>query len=36
MNRERDIKLKTAECLAGYLELELVKKKKKSKKNGGK
>ena len=36
MNRERDIKLKTAECLAHYLELELAKKKKKSKRNNGK
>ena len=36
MNRERDIKLKTAESLAGYLELELVKKNKKSKKSVGK
>jgi ribosome-binding protein aMBF1 (putative translation factor) len=33
---ERDIKLKTAESLAHYLELELVKKKKKAKKNNGK
>ena len=31
MNRERDIKLKTAESLAEYLELELVKKKRKKK-----
>ena len=30
MNKERDIKLKTAESLAEYLDLELVKKKKKS------
>lgn len=29
MNKERDIKLKTAESLAEYLDLELVKKKKK-------
>ena len=36
VNRERDIKLKTAESLADYLELELVKKKKKTKKNNGK
>lgn len=36
MNRERDIKLKTAESLAHYLELELVKKKKRSKKTNGK
>lgn len=32
MNGERDIKLKTAESLATYLDLELVKKKKRSKK----
>ncbi len=32
MTGERDIKLKTAESLAHYLELELVKKKKKAKK----
>lgn len=36
MNRERDIKLKTAESLAEYLELELVKRKKKSRKTNGK
>jgi hypothetical protein len=28
MNRERDIKLKTAEQLCEYLELELVKRKR--------
>jgi hypothetical protein len=32
LNKERDIKLKTAESLAEYLELELV-KRKKGKKN---
>ncbi len=32
MSGERDIKLKTAESLAAYLDLELVKKKKRSKK----
>ena len=36
MNRERDIKLKTAESLAEYLELELGKRKKKSRKTNGK
>jgi hypothetical protein len=36
MNGERDIKLKTAESLASYLDLELVKKKKRSKKTNGK
>jgi transcriptional regulator with XRE-family HTH domain len=30
MNKERDIKLKTAESLAQYLDLDLVKRKKKS------
>lgn len=30
MNKERDIKLKTAESLAEYLDLELVNKRKKS------
>lgn len=34
MNGERDIKLKTAESLASYLDLELVKKKKKKVKKG--
>ncbi|MEN9844914.1 MAG: hypothetical protein RIS36_61 [Pseudomonadota bacterium] len=32
INGERDIKLKTAESLAAYLDLELVKKKKRTKK----
>ncbi len=32
MNRERDIKLKTAEHLAEYLDLELVKKRRRGKK----
>jgi hypothetical protein len=36
MNGERDIKLKTAESLAEYLDLELVKKKKRTKKINGK
>jgi len=36
MNRERDIKLKTAESLAEYLDLELVKKKRKPRRAIGK
>jgi hypothetical protein len=36
MNRERDIKLKTAESLAEYLDLELVKRRKKTRKNSSK
>jgi hypothetical protein len=36
MNGERDIKLKTADSLASYLDLELQKKKKKAKKGNGK
>ena len=36
MNGERDIKFKTAESLATYFDLELVKKKKRSKKINGK
>mgnify|MGYP006276680205 CR=1 FL=1 len=36
MNQERDIKLKTAENLAEYLELELVKKKRKQRRTNGK
>jgi hypothetical protein len=33
---ERDIKLKTAESLATYLDLELVKRRKKGKRTTGK
>lgn len=35
MNRERDIKLKTAESLADYLGLELTKKKRVKKRTAG-
>ncbi|MEY4668792.1 MAG: hypothetical protein RL518_1491 [Pseudomonadota bacterium] len=35
MNGERDIKLKTAESIATYLDLELVQKRKKAKKTNG-
>ena len=34
MNKERDIKLKTAEQLCEYLELELVKRKRGRSTNG--